>query len=92
MTNFLGHPSRVILSALVLQLLVVQAQSCGVCPEPQVITLPDAIVPGGTVFFLDSDLSCAEIESMLMDGSLTQGQCVLLRPYGVPAIWYDEIQ
>lgn len=91
MITFLGYPSWVILSALLLQLpvLLVQAQSCGVCLYDEVITLPDAIVPAGTVFFLESDLSCAEIDSMLTDGSLSVAECALLRPAGVPEIWYD---
>ena len=92
MTTFLGYPSWVILSALLLQLpvLLVQAQSCGgVCPFDQVITLPDAIVPAGTVFFLESDLSCTEIDSMIMDGSINLAECGLIRQSGVPTIWYD---
>jgi len=66
-------------TAFVLGLLLAAASAqfepCSICDEGQEILNPDAIID----FVLSSDLTCAEIESMAMEGAYNVIQCNLIR-------------
>ena len=56
---------------------------CSICPDGEVVTLPDAIIPEEFAFVLDVATTCAELEARLASGDFEPTECALLRAYGV---------
>ena len=88
MAHHLSRTWRATLLAALMHSPVLAQSSCSICPFNEIITIPDAIIIAGTAGFIDSDKSCAEVEAMANGGSYSLGQCVLLRSFGVPELWY----